>query len=259
MRTSNPALSEKTFENYARAGHFDGVANDAGSARVMTVEGTVNKTLILLMLTIAAASYTWSQLLNPGGNPGFAGPLAIGGAIGGFIVALVTIFKPSASPITAPVYAVLEGLFLGAISAAFNRAYPGIVPQAVALTFGTLFVLLTAYRTGFIRATESFKRGVVAATGAVMLVFVVHLVLRLFGSSLPFVWGGGLFGIGFSLVVVVIAALNLVLDFDLIEQGARHRAPKFMEWYGGFSLLVTLVWLYLEILRLLSKLASSRD
>jgi uncharacterized YccA/Bax inhibitor family protein len=173
-------------------------------------------------------------------------------------MAMVTIFKPTWSPITAPMYAALQGLALGGISAFFEQRYPGIVIQAIALTFGTLAVLLMAYTTGVIKATENFKLGVASATGAVFLVYMSTMVLGFFGISVPFIHEGGLIGIIFSLVVVVIAALNLVLDFDFIETGVERGAPKFMEWYAAFGLMVTLVWLYLEILRLLAKLQSRR-
>jgi uncharacterized YccA/Bax inhibitor family protein len=252
MRSSNPALSEKTFDNFARSGYFD----QAMSSR-MTVEGTVNKTGILLLLAVLSAAFTWGEVLN--GNEGAAMALALGGALGGFIVALVTCFKPSASPYTAPIYAVLEGLVLGAFSSVLNRAYPGIVAQAVGLTFGVMAVMLIAYRSRLIQATEKFKIGIIAATGGIALFYLVLLVGRLFGAEFgAFMWNPTPLSIGISLVVVAIAALNLILDFDLIEQGARRGAPKFMEWYAAFGLLVTLVWLYLELLRLLAKL-QSRD
>ena len=183
---------------------------------------------------------------------------ALGGAIGGFILAMVTVFKKTWSPVTAPLYALVEGFFLGAISAVFELKYPGIVFQAVVLTFGTLGALLAAYRSGLIRATENFKLGVVAATGGIALVYLVSMGLRLFGKDIPLIHESGLVGIGFSLFVVEIAALNLVLDFDFIESGVEAGAPKYMEWYGAFGLMVTLVWLYIEFLRLLAKL-QSRD
>jgi len=189
-------------------------------------------------------------------NPA-AFPWMIGGAIGGLIFGLITAFKPTAAPYTAPVYAALEGLFLGGISALFELMYPGIVVQAVALTFGTLGALLLAYTSGLIKPTENFKLGITAATGAIFLVYMVSMVMNMFGSGgIGFIHDSGPIGIGFSVVVVIIAALNLVLDFDFIESGAKRGAPKYMEWYGAFGLLVTLVWLYLEILRLLSKLRS---
>jgi len=178
----------------------------------------------------------------------------IGGLIGGLILALITIFKPSASPYTAPAYAACEGLLLGAISAAFEKAYPGIVVQAVGLTFGTLAALLLAYTSRLIKPTENFKLGIVAATGGIMLLYLASFILGLFGIPIGFIHSSGPIGIGFSVVVVIIAALNLVLDFDFIETGVERGAPKYMEWYGGFALLVTLIWLYLEILRLLAKL-----
>ena len=184
---------------------------------------------------------------------------AIGGAIGGFILVLVTTFKKEWSPITAPIYALCEGLLIGGISAMYNAKFNGIVLQAGMLTFGTLFALLAAYRTGFIRATENFKLGVVAATGGIAIMYLVSWVLSMFNVNMSFMHGSGLLSIGISAFVVVIAALNLVLDFDFIEQGAQVGAPKYLEWYGAFGLLVTLVWLYLEILRLLAKLSSRRD
>jgi uncharacterized YccA/Bax inhibitor family protein len=178
------------------------------------------------------------------------------GALGGFIAALVTIFKPAWAPVTAPIYALLEGLFIGGISSIAEAQFPGIVIQAVGLTFGTCLALLMAYKSGMIRASENFKLGVVAATGGIALFYLASIILGLFGVRIPGVFGSGPVGIIFSLVVVVIAALNLVLDFDFIEQGAAQGAPKFMEWYGAFGLMVTLIWLYIEILNLLMKLRS---
>ena len=186
----------------------------------------------------------------------FPSPLLIGiGFIGGFIAALVTIFKPEIAPTSAPIYAALEGLALGAISVVFENQYPGIVIQAIGLTFGILASLLIAYKTGLIKPTENFKLGLFAATGGIFLVYLVSIIMNMFGGAgISLIHSNGMFGIGFSLVVVVIASLNLVLDFDFIEQGAENSLPKYMEWYGAFSLMVTLIWLYLEILRLLSKL-----
>jgi len=179
----------------------------------------------------------------------------IGGLFGGFVVALATIFKPNWAPLTAPIYALLEGLALGGISAMFERTYPGVAIQAMGLTFGTLFVMLLAYKTGMIRATQGFKLGVIAATGGIALLYLVEMVL---GGFLPHPGSGNQrkrrCRVGFSLFVVVIAALNLVLDFDMIETGVKGGAPKYMEWYGAFGLMVTLIWLYLEILRLLGKM-----
>lgn len=248
MRTANPTLNEETFQNFARAGHFDR-AEDR-----MTVEGTANKTALLLLLTVISAAFTWSQVL--GGDMGLAMSLALGGSLGAFIVGIVTCFKPSASRFTAGIYAVLEGLFLGAISALINASRPGIVPQAVALTFAVMAVMLGAYRFGLVKVTGKFVMGIVAATGAIAVFYFVMAIGNLFSPGFSaFLWQPSPLSIGISLVVVAIAALNLILDFTLIEEGAKQGAPKWMEWYGGFSLLVTLVWLYVEILRLLSLLS----
>ncbi|MEE8134251.1 MAG: Bax inhibitor-1/YccA family protein [Gemmatimonadales bacterium] len=247
MRTANPALSDKTFERYV---------DYAAEAR-MTLSGTVNKTGFLLLILMVPAVWIWRQVYEASGAVNVQGWM-IGGIFGGLVMAMVTVFKPTWSPITAPMYAALEGLALGGISAFFEQRYPGIVIQAIALTFGTLAVLLTAYATGVIKATENFKLGVASATGAVFLVYMTTMVMGFFGISVPYIHEGGLIGIIFSLVVVVIAALNLVLDFDFIETGVERGAPKFMEWYAAFGLMVTLVWLYLEILRLLAKLQSRR-
>ena len=248
MRSANPTLSGKSFEGY-------GQVMAAGEA--MTIQGTVNKTAFLLILAIGTAAWTWSKFFTAG-NPAAVMPYFWGGAIGGFVMALVTIFKKNWASFTAPIYALLEGLFLGAISAFFEARFPGIVIQAVGLTFGTLVALLMAYKSGLIKATENFKLGVVAATGGIFLVYMASMVLGFFGVAIPYIHGSGIIGIGFSLFVVVIAALNLVLDFDFIESGAAAGAPKFLEWYGAFALIVTLIWLYLEILRLLAKLNSRR-
>jgi len=219
----------------------------------MTIQGTVNKTGILVCVLWVSALITWEKAFASA-NPQELYPWMIGGAIGGLIVALVTVFKKTAAPFTAPIYAVLEGLFLGVLSAFFEMQYPGIVTQAVLLTFGVLFALLFAYKSGVIKATENFKLGVAAATGGIFLVYLLSMVLGFFGVSIPLIHESGPIGILFSLFVVVIAALNLVLDFDFIENGAASGAPKYMEWYAAFGLLVTLIWLYIELLRLLAKL-----
>ena len=253
MRSGNPALKDNTFLDL---GSGTLVRDDAGA---MSINGTVNKTGFLLLLTMLTAAFAWTQAFGADGQlaPGFS-VYVWGGAIGGLVIALVTVFKKEWAPVTAPLYALVEGFFLGAISAVFELKYPGIVFQAVVLTFGTLGALLAAYRSGLIRATENFKLGVVAATGGIALVYLVSMGLRLFGKDIPLIHESGLVGIGFSLFVVVIAALNLVLDFDFIESGVEAGAPKYMEWYGAFGLMVTLVWLYIEFLRLLAKL-QSRD
>lgn len=243
MRTGNPTLSEKTFRQFSRA------------SNAMTLNGTVQKTALLLFGVVATAALSWRRTVGTE-DPSALMPYILIGGLGGFIVAMATIFKKEWSPVTAPLYAVLEGLFLGVISAMFEAMYPGIVFQAVLLTFGTLASLLLAYQTGLIRATENFKLGVTAATGAIAMIYLVGFVMRFFSTGIPYIHESGMIGIGFSLFVVVIAALNLVLDFDFIEHGVERGAPKYMEWYAAFGLLVTLIWLYLEILRLLSKLRS---
>jgi uncharacterized YccA/Bax inhibitor family protein len=246
MRTANPALNSKTFK---------GLEYSADSNNVMTIQGTVNRTGLLLILTLISATWVWNMFFESG-NPAAVTPWTIIGAIGGFVVALVTIFKKEWSAVTSPVYALLEGLFLGGISAIFEARFPGIVMQAVGLTFGTLLCLLFAYKSGLIKATENFKLGIVAATGGIAMIYVVSILLGFFGIQIPLIHESGIIGIGFSMFVVVIAALNLVLDFDFIENGSEMGAPKYMEWYAAFGLMVTLIWLYIEILRLLSKLRS---
>ena len=248
MKTSNPALGNDTFRNLSDSGF--GGAIDA-TAR-MTLNGTVNKTGILLLCVLATASWTWSQSQDLGAASG----LMMLGLFGGLIFAMVTVFKKEWSPVTAPIYALLEGLVLGGMSAVFNARYPGIAMQAVGLTFGTLFVLLFLYSSRIIKVTQKFRLGVFAATGGIMVFYLIEMVLGFFGIHFASLNGGGLIGIGFSLFIVAIAALNLVLDFDFIEQGVNYGAPKYMEWYGAFGIMVTLVWLYLEILRLLAKMRS---
>lgn len=248
MQSGNPALSKNTFL-------------DVGSGRVvsgdgaMTLNGTVNKASFLLILVLVGAMFSWSRYTGPASAAALM-PLMLVGAIGGLVVALVTTFKKQWSPLTAPLYAVLEGVFIGALSVIFEVRFPGIVLQAVGLTFGTMGALLLAYRSGLIQATEKFKLGIVAATGGIFLLYLANMVLGFFGHSMGFINGSSGIGIAFSAVVVVVAALNLILDFDLIESGVHAGAPKYMEWYSAFALVVTLVWLYLELLRLLSKLQS---
>jgi uncharacterized YccA/Bax inhibitor family protein len=251
MKTSNPALGENTFRGVAGS-QYGGLTDVAGR---MTLNGTVNKTGILLICAIATAAWTWQLFLGEHDMTAVM-PLMLLGVFGGLICAMVTVFKKEWSPVTAPLYALLEGLALGGMSAAMELRFPGIAMQAVGLTFGTLFVLLLAYRSGMIRVTQKFRLGVVAATGGIMLFYMLEMILGFFGFHFMAVNGSGIIGIGFSLFIVAIAALNLVLDFDFIEQGVNASAPKYMEWYGAFGIMVTLVWLYLEILRLLSKMRS---
>ncbi|MDD1681531.1 MAG: Bax inhibitor-1/YccA family protein [Methanoregula sp.] len=236
-RSSNPALRDDIF--------YRSLLTDANN--VMTIQGTINKTLILLALVIVSAALVWE-------NYSVVLPLLLPAMIGGLVVAVITIFRQEWSPFTAPIYAVLEGVILGGISGFMNVMYPGIVVQAVALTFGVFFLLLIVFSTRLIRVTEKFRLVVIGATGAIALLYLADIVLGFFGRPVGFIHESGLLGIGFSLFVVVIASLNLILDFDYIEKGVEHGAPKYLEWYGAFALLVTLVWLYLEILRLLGKL-----
>jgi uncharacterized YccA/Bax inhibitor family protein len=241
FRTSNPALNSKTF---------GGTRAFAGEA--MTLQGTVNKTGLLLVCVIATAAWTWGLARSE--SPQAALPWMMGGMIGGLIVAMVTIFKSEWSPVTAPIYALLEGLALGGISSFFDLKYHGIAVEAVALTFGTLAVMLVAYSTGVIRATRKFTIGVIAATGGIFLVYMVDMVLGMFGKHISLLAQASPLGIAVSVFIVIVAALNLILDFALIETGVQSGAAKYMEWYGAFGLMVTLIWLYLEILRLMSKI-----
>jgi uncharacterized YccA/Bax inhibitor family protein len=236
METSNPLL--KRDSAFSRTWE---------SAESMTLQGVINKTGILLLLCLGAAAFSWTQ-------PALRGPLLLLGLVGGFIACLVGTFKPAASPVAAPVYAVLEGFALGAISQMVEVRFPGIVVNAMLLTFGVLGVMLMLYTTRTIRVTDRMVKGVLAATAAVCLVYVVDLVLRMFGMSVTYIHQTGAIGIGISVVIVGIAAFNLLVDFAVIESNVSNGAPRFMEWYCGMALLVTLVWLYLEILRLLSKL-----
>jgi len=240
FKTSNPALNENTF---------DGRVAVAGEA--MTLQGTVNKTGVLLLCVVITSAWTWGIAHSQ--TPEAALPWMLGGLVGGLVFALVTIFKKEWSPITSPIYALCEGLVLGGISALLERTYPGIAIQAMGLTFGVTAVMLMLYRTGVLRATPKFTVGVVAATGGIFVVYMVDLVLGMFGRHVPLLNSAGPLGIGVSAVIVVIAALNLILDFDFVETGVHARAPKYMEWYGAFGIMVTLVWMYMEILRLLSK------
>jgi uncharacterized YccA/Bax inhibitor family protein len=247
LKTSNPAFAGNTFT-------VNGVA--AGYGPTMTISGTVNKAGILMICVLATAFWTWNDYLTNG--PAAVGGYIALGAFGGFIVALVTTFKKEWSPVTAPIYALLEGLFLGALSAMFEMRFPGIAIESVALTFGTCLCMLLAYRSGLIRPTQKFMIGIVAATGGIAIVYFASMILGLFHVQIPGIFGSGPIGILFSLAVVIIASLNLILDFSVIEEGAYRGAPKYMEWYGAFGLMVTLVWLYLEIIRLLSKLRDDR-
>jgi uncharacterized YccA/Bax inhibitor family protein len=235
-QSSNPVLGKNALTR---------VYNEAGTGQ-MTINGTVNKMIISLLIVVAGAILSWKYAMSGGGLA-----LMYVGMIGGFVAALVTIFKPSVAHISTPIYAALEGLFLGTISAYFNSMFPGIVFQAIGITFGIAFFMLIAYRTGIIKATAGFKRGIIVATGGVAIFYLVSIIGSLFGGGIN-LFAMGWLGIGIQLVIVVIAALNLILDFDIIERTAASGAPKVMEWYGAFGIMVTLVWLYLEILKLLA-------
>ncbi|MFH1415586.1 MAG: Bax inhibitor-1/YccA family protein [Elusimicrobiota bacterium] len=248
MKTSNPALSKNIFREFGGVGQY---------TETMTIQGVVNKAFILLALLLITAIYVWGQFFKTGSAESVTGWMLIG-IVGGLVLALITIFNKKAAPITAPIYALLEGLAVGGISALVEARYPGLVIQAAALTFGTLFSLLFLYKARIINVSENFKLGVIAATGGIFIVYLVSFIMGLLGMNLSFIHGNGIVGIGFSLFVVTIAALNLVLDFDFIENGARSGAPLYMEWYAAFGLMVTLIWLYIEILRLLTKLQSRR-
>ena len=241
FKTSNPALNENTFR---------GPVALAGEA--MTLQGTVNKTGFLLFCVSATAAWTW-WLSNTQG-PAAAGPWMIGGLILGLVFAFATIFKKEWSPITAPLYALAEGLALGGISAWLEQTYHGIAIQALGLTLAVTLVMLMLYTAGILRATPRFTVGVIAATGGIFVVYLVDMVLRFFGHQVPFLNSSGPLGIGISVVIVIIAALNLILDFGFVETGVHAGAPKYMEWYGAFGIMVTLVWMYVEVLRLLSKM-----
>ena len=247
-KSGNPTLSDKAFKQTEYIDYTNS----------MTVRGTLNKFGFMFLMVLGTAYYSWKEYDN-GGN---VQPLIWTGAPGGLVVALVIMFKKEWSPYLAPLYALLEGLFLGAVSAYYNDAFatkaPNIIMNAVGLTFATVISMYFLYSFKIIQATQRFKAVLVTATAGIAIFYLVALLLRMFGIQMAFLHEGTTFGIGFSLVVVAIAALNLILDFDMIERGTEAGAPKYMEWYGAFGLMVTIVWLYLEILRLLSKLSSRK-
>lgn len=249
---SNPVLSEKIFRREA----------SLDASGTMTVKGTALKSIVLALIVFAGAAYTW-KIFNESINPSSIQPWMWGGLIGGFVVAMIISFKPNFAQYLAPVYAVLEGLFLGAISAMFNAAFaetaPGIVMNAVLLTMMTAFVMFLLYRSRLIKVNEKFTKIITAAVGAIALYYIVNIILSLFGVNLVMLHNSGPLSIGISLVIVGVAAFSLMMDFNFIERASEAGAPKYMEWYGAFGLMVTLIWLYLEILKLLAKFAGSRD
>jgi uncharacterized YccA/Bax inhibitor family protein len=255
FKSGNPTLSQKIFDKSHTI--------EAELQGTMTVRGAINKFGFLLLMVIGGAAFTWQQYYT--GQPQTMFTLMIVGAIGGLITAIAISVKPNWAGYLAPVYGILEGFFVGAISAVINDAmsekYPNIVMQAVGLTFGVAIAMFFLYNFGIIKATEKFKSIVFSATLGIAIFYGISMLLRMFGVQMEFMQfgNGSMLGIGISLFVVAIAALNLIMDFDMIEQGAENGAPKFMEWYGAFGLLVTIVWLYIEILKLLSRFASSKN
>jgi uncharacterized YccA/Bax inhibitor family protein len=243
--TGNPVFNEKLFHT-----------NHGTAYGKMTIDGTINKTLILFLILLIPAALIW-QNIGLIVTQGYLMPVMFGSIILGLIAALVTIFKKEWAMVTAPLYAAFEGVFLGTLSVLMEQMFPGIVIQAVALTFGTLGVMLMFYKTGVIKVTEKLRMGILIATGAIGVVYLISFAMSFFGTTMPYIHESGIIGIGFSLFVVGIAALNLVLDFDFIEKASKSHMPKFMEWIGAFGLMVTLIWLYIEILRLLTKLRSN--
>jgi len=242
-QTSNPAFSETFAQNFDYA---------KPQSTTMTVQGTALKALVLLAIVMATAAFSWVKASEGNIAPG----MLIGSLVGGLVFFFITVFKPTAAPITAPLYSACEGVLLGVISYYAEQRFHGIAIQAVALTGGVTFLMLFLYVTGTIKVTGQLVTGIVAATGAIALLYLVSMIMRMFGTQIPFIHSAGPFGIGFSVFVVGLAAFNLLLDFDFIDRGSQAGLSKQMEWYGAFGLMVTLIWLYLEVLRLLSKLRS---
>lgn len=247
-KSSNPLINEKAID---KAGSIDSLGGDQLITRentgVTTITGAINKTLILFALLMVTTMFSYvmpSQML-----------MYIG-MFGGIGALLVAMWKPHLAPIVAPIYALVEGLFVGSISAMYAAAFDGIVLQAITLTFGTLLSMLVLYRSGLIKVTAKFRAGVMMATGAIMFVYIISIIGHFTGFEVPFLHESGPLGIGISVVIIAVAAMNLLLDFDMFERAEKNRAPKYMEWLVGMGLLVTLVWLYIEFLRLLSKLQS---
>lgn len=250
MRASNPVLSR--LADAARE-----TLSTTASGDVMTRAGTAGKSIVLLALCAFSATFTWTQVAA--GNTAVVMPALLVGGLGGFIMAMVVSFKPATAPVVAPIYAVLEGLMLGALSSLMNTRYPGIPQQAVLLTFAVALGVFTLYRMNILKATEGFRRMVVGATIGIAVFYLVNIVLSMFNVNMGYTMSSSPIAIGINLVIAGVAAMNLVLNFDDIDQAVRMGAPKRMEWYGAFGLMVTLVWLYLELLRLLSRLQGRRS
>jgi len=256
FKSKNPFLSNKSFSKATTVYDAEGRAVEIIDYNdTMTVQGAVNKSVILLFLLVASAGYTWYMAVS-GQNPLMLG---IVGAILGFIAVIIAAFRPQASPYLAPAYAIFQGLFLGVISLIIETRVnaPGIALQAVGATFVTFIVCFLLYRFKVVKVTQQFRSVVIASTLAIATYYLISFVLSFFGVTL-FHHNNSLMSIGFSVFVIVIAALNLFLDFDMIEESAKNRLPKYMEWFGAMGLMVTLVWLYIEFLRLFAKL-SGRD
>ena len=251
QKTSNPTLGERIIKDYAFT----------ATGQTMTVQGTISKIALLLALVVAGAVFTWAKVMGgieTGNLVGIRGWM-IGGSVAAFVLAMIIVFKKNLAPILSPVYAICEGLCIGAISAYFEVLFSGLVMRAVLLTFSVLFAMLFMYRMQIIKVTQRFRAIVLAATVGIAVAYLISLILSLFGVNMGFILGGGSFGLIISVVVVAIAALNLVLDFDFIEQGSQAGMPSYFEWYGAFGLMVTLIWLYIEILHLLAIVAGRRD
>ena len=242
---SNPVLNEKFLEN-----------ERVLQGEPMSINGSISKSFILFGILLVAAAYTW--FLMASGYTDMAGMLAVGGAIAGFILALVIIFTRKAMHVLTPLYAICEGFFVGGISAMFEASYSGIVFQAVTATFAAVFSMLALYRTGLIRATEKFRSVILISTMSIAVIYLIQIIASFFGRGIPQIFTSSNLSILFSLFVVAIAALNLILDFDFIERGSQAMLEKQYEWYGAFGLMVTVVWLYIELLKLLAKLNSRR-
>lgn len=246
FKSGNPTLSEKTFGEHIQL--------PGASLETMSIRGTLNKFGIMFLLLLASSAFTWKAFAE-GKN---INSWIIGAAIGGLVVALIITFRPKLSPVLSPIYALVQGVLVGGISAIYNNAFeafaPNIVMQAVGITFGVVIAMFALYSSGVLKATKRFKAVVFTATAGIAVFYLLAFVLRFAGIQMPLIHESTTWGILFSVVVVVVAALNLIMDFDLIEKGAAGGAPKFMEWYGAFALMVTIIWLYIEILRLLGKL-----
>lgn len=247
FNSGNPSFGKNTYDKVGRS---------VDTSNVMTVNGAINKTGILLSLVVVSAMVTWNMFSSLAFQS-MVMTLMWVGFIGAFIVAIVVILKKELAPYLSPAYAVLEGLALGALSVYINSMYPGIVFQALVLTFVVATLMLLLYRFKIIQATQKFKSVIFIATASIAVFYLGSFILSFFGIYSP-IYGFSLFSIGLSVFIVIIAALNLIIDFDFIEKGAEFGAPKYMEWYGAFGLMLTLVWLYIEILRLLVKIAGRR-